>query len=73
MIIMSEEDKRKSKLGIKRLKQKQLYARITKAKYLEIRAMFTDKPVPTGLMLNRPIDEEDELYEKIKSYVEDRL
>jgi hypothetical protein len=56
--------KQQSKLAVKRLKQKQLFARITKAKYIEIRAKFTDKPMPTDLMLNRPIDEEDELFEK---------
>ena len=68
-LLFTEEDKRKSKLGVKRLKQKQLYALITKAKYLEIRSMFTDKPMPTNQMLNRPLDEEDELFDKVKDYV----
>ena len=65
-----DDVKQQSKLAVKRLKQKQLFARITKAKYIEIRAKFTDKPMPTDLMLNRPIDEEDELFEKVKQYVD---
>ena len=67
--IFTEEDKRKGKLGIKRLKQKQLFARITKETYLQIRAKFTDNPMSTNQMLNRPLDEEDELFDKVKDYV----
>jgi len=71
--VMVEPTDNPSRLAIKRLRQKQLISRIGNERYSEIRRMFTNTPMPNNLCYNRPIDQEDELYDKINYYMKSEL